>query len=95
MNKLVPLLVFLPAAVLAQLPMAELAGHVADQSQASIPGERITLRNTATSVERTAETNGEGYYIQRSLYQEIHPSAFAIQQSCGIAFGRVRNCSSL
>ena len=61
--KKLALLAFLTAAVFAQLPTAELAGHVADQTQASIPGARITLRNTATGVARTAETNGEGYYI--------------------------------
>ena len=34
------------------------------------------------------------YSYQRSLYQTIQPSEFAIHTSCGTELARVRNCSS-
>ena len=46
----------------AQISSAAVNGSVRDQQAAAIPGGTITLRNTATSVERTTTANQGGNY---------------------------------
>ena len=52
---------FLPP-VLSQSPTATLSGTVEDQSGAVVPGASITVMNAATSLERQATTNDQGYF---------------------------------
>ncbi|HEV8487324.1 MAG TPA: TonB-dependent receptor [Blastocatellia bacterium] len=54
----------LPFAVAhAQSTSATLSGTVTDQNGAAIPGATITILNTATSLQRQATTNDEGYFV--------------------------------
>jgi outer membrane receptor protein involved in Fe transport len=62
-NRYLSCFLLAPALALAQLSTAELAGRVTDQSGAVIAAARITLRNTATGVERATESNEQGYYL--------------------------------
>ncbi|HEY2040900.1 MAG TPA: TonB-dependent receptor, partial [Edaphobacter sp.] len=57
---LLPLLLFAPAH--AQISSAAVNGSVRDQQGATVPNATITLRNTATSVERTTTANQGGNY---------------------------------
>ncbi|HEY3121830.1 MAG TPA: carboxypeptidase-like regulatory domain-containing protein, partial [Vicinamibacteria bacterium] len=63
------LLVFLTlvSPVLAQTPTATLVGDVKDSSGGLVPGATITVRNTATNVGRTTQTDGSGAYTMVSL----------------------------
>ncbi len=47
----------------AQSASATLSGAVTDQNRAAIPGATITILNTATSLQRQATTNDEGYFV--------------------------------
>jgi hypothetical protein len=63
--------------VLAQNSDAKIAGTVYDSSKAAIPGASITVRNERTSVERTATTNEQGYYVVPGL----QPSTYTVTVS--------------
>src|SRR5436190_23032153 len=47
----------------AQDYRAKLQGTIADASGGSLPGAKVKLRNVATGIEVTRQTNGEGLYI--------------------------------
>ena len=51
----------------AQLSTAELNGRVTDSSGAVLPGVTVTATQTATGLERTAVTDGEGVYLLTNL----------------------------
>jgi len=53
--------------VLAQTSDAKIAGTVYDSSKAAIPGATVTVRNERTSVERSAMTSEQGYYVVPGL----------------------------
>ncbi len=59
--------VFLAANAFAQVNTASLTGLVKDSSDAVIAEAKVTARNTATNVDRVAETNGAGYYFLANL----------------------------
>src|SRR5678816_1930613 len=48
--------------VLSQSPTATLSGTVEDESGAIVPGASVTVLNAATSQERQATTNDQGYF---------------------------------
>ena len=47
----------------SQASTATVSGVVRDQSGAVIPGATVTLKNTATNVASTTNTNGAGFYM--------------------------------
>jgi len=51
----------------SQRSTATIAGSVQDQSGTAIPGALITVRNTATGVERETRSNQEGFYTITAL----------------------------
>jgi hypothetical protein len=51
----------------AQTATAELNGRVTDSSGAVLPGVTVTATQTATGLERTAVTDGEGVYLLTNL----------------------------
>jgi hypothetical protein len=53
---------WLLAPVLSQGATATLSGTVQDQSGAVVPGASVTVLNAATSLERQATTNDQGYF---------------------------------
>ena len=61
--------------VLAQVESGQIAGTVADQSGAVIPGATVTVKNNATGAERTAETNAAGGYSVSGL----EPATYQVQ----------------
>lgn len=50
------------AAVTAFSQTAQVTGRISDQSGAVVPGAQITLTNPATSINREAVSNDEGYF---------------------------------
>src|SRR6185503_10937175 len=59
--------VLMSAPAWAQLSTAELNGRVTDSSGAVLPGVTVTATQTATGLERTAVTDGEGAYLLTNL----------------------------
>jgi carboxypeptidase family protein len=53
--------------VLAQTPTATLVGDIKDSSGAAVPGATIAIRNTATNISRTGQTDDSGAYTVLSL----------------------------
>ena len=51
----------------AQVNTASLTGLVKDSSDAVITGAKVTAQNASIGAERTAETNGDGYYFLADL----------------------------
>ncbi len=45
-----------------QTVTGNLDGHVTDPAGAAVPGVQVVARSAATGVERTAQTNGVGYF---------------------------------
>ena len=52
---------------MAQLDTGSIAGHVTDQSGATVPGATITIRNVETGITRTLESNAAGRYEASAL----------------------------
>ncbi len=46
----------------AQRSTASVAGSIVDEFESAVPGARVVVRNLATGVERTVESNDLGYY---------------------------------
>src|SRR5438093_1034836 len=61
------ILVLSSVAAFGQLTTGTIAGNVADQTGAAIPGATVTLKNTDTGVVRTTLTNETGKYEALSL----------------------------
>src|SRR5512138_841217 len=51
----------------AQTVVGRISGIVTDSSGAVIPNATVTVRNNATNLERTAVTDGEGFYTVTNL----------------------------
>ena len=66
---------FLPGAVLGQTDQGRMVGTVHDQNKASLPGAKVTVKNTQTGEERTALTNEEGSY----LITNLKPSGYTVR----------------
>jgi hypothetical protein len=52
----------LPAALWGQATSGTISGTVSDQSAASVPGTKVTVRNLDTNVARSAVTEGDGRF---------------------------------
>lgn len=61
------LVVFVALPLQAQLPTGSVAGVVKDQSEAVIPGAKVTLTNTSNGFTYTATTNNIGAYTVVNL----------------------------
>jgi hypothetical protein len=48
----------------SQRSTATIAGSVQDQSGSPVPDASVTVRNTATSLEREAKSSQEGFYTR-------------------------------
>jgi hypothetical protein len=51
----------------AQRSTASVAGSIVDESESAVPGARIVIRNLATGLERTVDSNDLGYYAVPAL----------------------------
>ncbi|MBM3783554.1 MAG: hypothetical protein FJW30_04295 [Acidobacteria bacterium] len=51
---------------------AQIGGRILDPSAAAVPGAAVTLRNPATGLERTAESNPAGLY----LFPQLAPGSY-------------------
>jgi hypothetical protein len=58
---------FTPASILGQSDTASLSGTVQDPSQAVVSNANVTVRNEATGLTRTVQTNEQGHYTVASL----------------------------
>jgi outer membrane receptor protein involved in Fe transport len=74
LHRLILLLAVAPAMSLAQMSTAELAGRITDQTGSIVGGARVTLRNTATGVERSNDSNDQGYY----LFPAVQPGPYSV-----------------
>ena len=73
---------------MAQLDTGTISGTVSDQSGGAIPGARITIRNVATGVSRTAGSNELGRYNAPALpagNYEISAAVAGFQTLCAAA----------
>lgn len=52
-----------PVTLQAQSDLGKISGFVKDPSGATVPNAKVTIRNSATAVERQATTNESGYYV--------------------------------
>ncbi|MDE1176953.1 MAG: carboxypeptidase-like regulatory domain-containing protein [Edaphobacter sp.] len=68
---------FLSIPALAQLSSAAVNGTVRDQTGASVPKAIVTLRSTATSVERSTLTNDDGNYA----FPSVSPGTYILRIS--------------
>ena len=59
--------VLLPSSAFPQGERATITGTVSDTSQAVVAGAHLTLRNVATNITTTAESNGSGLYVLPAL----------------------------
>jgi hypothetical protein len=66
---------------LAQRSTASVAGSIVDESESAVPGARVVVRNLATGVERTVESNDLGYYAVPALLSGPIPSRSARRDS--------------
>jgi hypothetical protein len=62
------------ATALAQTT-AKILGTVTDQSGAAVSGAKVTIKSTALAIERTTQTNAEGYYEVAAL----PPGSYSVQ----------------
>ena len=53
--------------ILAQSDNAQISGFVKDSAGAVIPGAKVVVKSQTKSVERTAVTNDQGYYVISNL----------------------------
>ena len=47
----------------AQSDVASISGFVRDSSGSVVPNAKVTVKNEAVDIERTINTNSEGYYV--------------------------------
>src|SRR5260370_12361864 len=69
------LLSFMPLRVQAQLSTATVTGVVKDSNGSVIPGVNMVLKNTETTNERTALTNGAGNYV----FLSVTPGSYTLE----------------
>ena len=72
-------MLLLTAAALAQVETGQIAGTVTDESGAVVPGAKVTVKNTATNVQRTTQTSPTGAYVVLSL----EPGTYQVAVSTG------------
>src|SRR5882757_1475937 len=73
--RMLPLLVLLFAATAFAQTTARIQGTVSDQSGAAVVGAKVTVKNTALGIERTAQTNSTGSYEIPAL----PPGVYSVQ----------------
>ena len=61
------LVIFFSVPTLAQVAGGTLSGTVSDTNGSGIPQAKLVIKNVATGVERTATTNGDGFYTTVNL----------------------------
>src|SRR5260370_19789948 len=71
---LLALLLFLPSLVFAQADTGTLSGTVRDTSGAVVPDASVTARNTATGLQRAAQTGTDGVYT----FPGLPPAAYDV-----------------
>jgi hypothetical protein len=64
------LLVALPA--FAQSDNSQISGYVKDSAGAVVANAKVTVKNEATGIERTASANAEGYYVVTNVPPGIY-----------------------
>jgi outer membrane receptor protein involved in Fe transport len=69
---LLALLVFVPSIVFAQADTGTISGTVRDTSGAVVPDATVTARNTATGVQRAAQTGPDGAYTLPGLAPALY-----------------------
>jgi hypothetical protein len=69
---LLALLLFLPSLVFAQADTGTLSGTVKDTSGAVVPDAGVTARNTATGLQRAAQTGTDGVYTFPGLAPALY-----------------------
>jgi hypothetical protein len=72
---LVTILLLLPAVVRAQIDTGSIVGVVRDPSGAAIAGATVVLKNNATGVTRTVNTNDDGSY----QFAAVSPGTYSVQ----------------
>src|SRR5437870_13105145 len=65
-------LLLLAAAVYGQVVGATLSGTVTDQSGALMPGDQVSIKNTATGVSRGIRTDEAGFYTVPNLLPGVY-----------------------
>ena len=81
-----------PGLSFAQIDTGSIVGQVSDPSGAGIPGATLTLKNEATSVSRTVNTNNDGEY----QFAAITPGIYSVQAEPPISRRRsVRTSKSM
>lgn len=81
-----------PPTAIAQTPTFAVAGVVADEQQAVLPGATVTIRNVATGLSRTAVTDADGRYAFSALPPEgryeitVELAGFATQVRDALTF---------
>ena len=65
----------MPASTFAQGEQGRMSGIVRDSSSAFVADAKVLVKNERTGDERTAQTNGQGYFLIGSL----RPSSYAIK----------------
>src|ERR1700753_3415673 len=65
----------LPNTSFAQIDTGSIVGQVSDPSGAGIPGATITLKNEASGVTRTVNSNGDGEY----QFAAVIPGTYSVQ----------------
>ncbi|HXG68945.1 MAG TPA: carboxypeptidase-like regulatory domain-containing protein [Blastocatellia bacterium] len=58
--------------VFAQSDNSQMSGFVKDSSGAVISGAKVVVKSQTKSVERTAETNDQGYYVVSNLPPDVY-----------------------
>ena len=82
--------VILTSAAQAQTSFGRISGAVTDSTGATVPGAKITIRNTDTQNTRNVDTDSNGYYVVTNLAigpytVEVSHTGFQRQQQTGIA----------
>lgn len=60
-------LIVLAATAFGQVSTGRISGAVTDSSGAVVPGAKVTVTNEATGINRTANSNQEGFYVVANL----------------------------
>ena len=83
------LLCFAVLPVAAQTTFGRISGTVTDQTNAAVPGVKVTVRNTGTQDIRVVTTDADGYYVAPELAigaytVEVTQAGFKPQEQTGV-----------
>src|SRR5436190_16333719 len=68
---LLVLLICTSVTVFAQSDSAQISGYVKDSAGAVIAGAKVIVKSQAKSIERTAVTNDQGYYVIANVPPDV------------------------